>query len=49
MLDQGFIKVIDYMSEDSLIVQSARVYYEKGKKKFQQMTGKLNFFLFKFL
>ena len=29
-LDHGFIRVIDYMGDDSSIVQSARVSYGKG-------------------
>ena len=33
VLDHGFIRVIDYMGDDSSIVQSARVSYGKGTKK----------------
>ena len=32
-LDHGFVRVIDYMGDDSAIVQSARVSYGKGTKK----------------
>ena len=32
-LDHGFIRVIDYMGDDTSIVQSARVSYGKGTKK----------------
>ena len=32
-LDHGFIRVIDYMGDDSSIVQSDRVSYGKGTKK----------------
>ena len=35
VLDHGFVRVIDYMGDDSSIVQSARV-FKKGTKKFQQ-------------
>ena len=31
-LDHGFVRVIDYMGNDSSIVQSARVSYGKGTK-----------------
>ena len=37
VLDHGFVRVIDYMGDDSAIVQSARVSYGKGTKKFLQM------------
>ena len=33
VLDSGFIRVIDYMGDDSAIVQSARVSYGEGTKK----------------
>ena len=39
VLDHGFIRVIDYMGDDSSIVQSARVSYGKGTKKFQLMKA----------
>ena len=32
-LDHGFIRVVDYMGDDTSIVQSARVSYGKGTKK----------------
>ncbi len=32
VLDHGFIRVIDYMGNDSAIVQSARVSYGPGNK-----------------
>ena len=32
-LDHGFVRVIDYMGDDTAIVQSARVSYGKGTKK----------------
>ena len=32
MLDHGFIRVIDYMGNDTSIVQAARVSYGKGTK-----------------
>ena len=33
ILDHGFVRVIDYMGDDSSIVQAARVSYGKGNKK----------------
>ena len=33
VLDRGFVRVIDYMGDDTSIVQSARVSYGKGTKK----------------
>ena len=35
-LDHGFVRVIDYMGDDSSIVQSARVSYGKGTKSFDR-------------
>ena len=34
VLDRGFVRVIDYMGDDSSIVQAARVSYGKGTKRF---------------
>lgn len=36
VLDQGFIRIIDYMGSDSAIVQAARVSYGKGTKQISQ-------------
>ncbi|NQT24547.1 FAD-dependent thymidylate synthase [candidate division KSB1 bacterium] len=36
ILDDGFIRVIDYMGDDSAIVQAARVSYGKGTKKVRE-------------
>ena len=36
VLDHGFIRVIDYMGNDTSIVQAARVSYGKGTKKYLQ-------------
>ena len=33
VLDHGFVRVVDYMGDDSSIVQAARVSYGKGTKK----------------
>ena len=34
-LDHGFVRVVDYMGDDTSIVQSKRVSYGKGTSKFQ--------------
>ena len=39
VLDRGFIRVVDYMGNDSSIVQAARVSYGKGTKKNLKMRG----------
>ena len=36
VLDDGFVRVIDYMGDDAAIVQAARVSYGKGTKRMQQ-------------
>src|SRR5277367_1304507 len=33
VLDKGFVRVVDYMGDDSAIVQAARVSFGKGTKK----------------
>jgi thymidylate synthase (FAD) len=33
VLDEGFVRVVDYMGDDAAIVQAARVSYGKGTKK----------------
>ena len=35
ILDHGFIRVVDYMGDDTSIVQAARVSYGRVQKKFQ--------------
>ena len=35
VLDHGFVRVIDYMGDDSAICQAARVSYGKGTKSVQ--------------
>ena len=39
VLDHGFIRVIDYMGDDTSIVQAARVSYGKGTKKVNTDAG----------
>ena len=38
-LDHGFVRVIDYMGDDTSIVQSARVSYGKGTKQVSTDSG----------
>lgn len=45
ILDHGFIRVIDYMGDDSAIVQAARVSYGKGTKKVNEDAGLINYLL----
>ena len=44
-LDHGFIRVIDYMGDDSSIVQSARVSYGKGTKKVSTDEGLIKYLM----
>lgn len=45
VLDHGFIRVIDYMGDDTAIVQAARVSYGKGTKQIQQDKGLINYLM----
>jgi len=45
ILDHGFIRVIDYMGDDSSIVQSARVSYGKGTKKVSTDDGLIRYLM----
>ena len=45
LLDHGFIRVVDYMGNDSSIVQAARVSYGKGTKKLSQDKGLINYLM----
>ncbi len=44
-LDHGFIRVIDYMGDDSSIVQSARVSYGKGTKQVSTDSGLIKYLM----
>ena len=43
VLDDGFVRVVDYMGDDSSIVQAARVSYGKGTKKVQEDRGLIRY------
>jgi thymidylate synthase (FAD) len=45
ILDHGFIRVVDYMGDDSAIVQAARVSYGKGTKQLNEDKGLINYLL----
>ena len=45
VLDHGFIRVIEYMGDDSSIVQSARVSYGKGTKKISNDKGLIKYLM----
>lgn len=45
VLDDGFIRVIDYMGSDESIVQAARVSYGKGTKKVSEDRGLIRYLL----
>ena len=44
-LDHGFVRVIDYMGDDTSIVQSARVSYGKGTKKVSTDEGLIKYLM----
>ena len=43
VLNDGFVRVIDYMGSDSSIVQAARVSYGKGTKKLREDEGLIRY------
>lgn len=45
VLDHGFIRIIDYMGNDSSIVQAARVSYGAGTKKVQEDRSLINYLM----
>ncbi len=45
VLDHGFVRVIDYMGDDSAIVQAARVSYGKGTKQVSTDRGLINYLM----
>ena len=45
VLDHGFVRVVDYMGDDSSIVQSARVSYGKGTKKVSSDEGLIKYLM----
>ena len=45
VLDDGFIRVVDYMGSDSSIVQAARVSYGTGTKKINEDRGLIRYLM----
>jgi len=45
VLDHGFIRVIDYMGDDSAIVQAARVSYGRGTRKVSEDAGLIRYLM----
>ena len=45
VLDDGFVRVVDYMGSDAAIVQAARVSYGKGTKKVSQDRDLLRYLI----
>ena len=45
ILDHGFVRVIDYMGDDSSIVQAARVSYGKGTKQVSTDSGLIKYLM----
>src|SRR5947208_4374301 len=45
VLDHGFVRVIDYMGDDSAIVQAARVSYGRGTRKVSDDRGLIRYLM----
>src|SRR5678809_155934 len=45
VLDDGFVRVIDYMGSDESIVQAARVSYGKGTKQLHEDRGLIRYLM----
>jgi thymidylate synthase (FAD) len=45
ILDHGFVRVVDYMGDDTSIVQAARVSYGKGTKKISTDSGLIKYLM----
>lgn len=45
VLDHGLVRVVDYMGDDTAIVQAARVSYGKGTKKASSEAGLIHYLL----
>src|SRR5512140_1075737 len=45
VLDDGFVRVIDYMGDDAAIVQAARVSYGKGTKRVREDRGLIRYLM----
>lgn len=45
VLDHGFVRVVDYMGDDSAVVQAARVSYGRGTKKVSEDRGLIRYLM----
>jgi thymidylate synthase (FAD) len=45
VLDHGFVRVIDYMGDDSSVVQAARVSYGRGTRQVSEDRGLIRYLL----
>ena len=45
VLDKGFVRLVDYMGNDSRIVQAARVSYGDGTKSYREDSGLIDYLL----
>src|SRR5208283_3065510 len=45
VLDHGFIRVVDYMGDDSAVVQAARVSYGRGTRKALEDAGLIRYLM----
>ncbi len=45
VLDHGFVRVIDYMGDDSAVVQAARVSYGRGTKRTREDAGLIRYLM----
>ena len=45
VLDDGFVRVVDYMGSDESIVQAARVSYGQGTKKQHEDRGLIRYLM----
>src|SRR3546814_19358226 len=44
-LDQGFIRVVDYMGDDAAVVQAARVSYGRGTRQVSEDAALINYLM----
>ena len=44
-LDHGFVRVVDYMGDDTSIVQSTRVSYGEGTKQVSTDSGLIKYLM----
>jgi len=45
VLDDGFVRVVDYMGSDESIVQATRISYGKGTKKIHEDRGLIRYLM----